>query len=85
MALWAANHLYLWGETPRLEAETGFWQNLLHPAVHWPGPGVGRRRLLGHLQRVLSGLKAESPTGFLSGAQAGVEPLGSWMNREDSG
>ena len=42
---------------------------------------MGRRGLLSHLQRVLPGLKAESPMGFLSGAQAGVEPLGSWMSR----
>ena len=68
MAVWAANHLCLWGETPGLEAETSFWQNLPHPAVHWPGPGVGRMRLLGRLQKGPPGLKAESPTGFLSGS-----------------
>ena len=68
MALWAANHRCLWGDTPGLEAEAGFWQNLLRPpAVHWPGPRVGRRGLLGYLQKVLPGLKAESPTGCLSG------------------
>lgn len=63
-----------------LEAETGFWQNL-HPAVHWPGPGVGSRGCLATCRKGLPGLKAEIPMGFLSGG--GPRVLGELG--EDSG